>query len=545
MPRLPARPILAVNRNMPSPHSLSAGKPALGVILAWLLLVASHGAQAQDGPQLYRQHCADCHGAQRLGSTGPALLPGNLKRLKPVQARAAIAEGLRATQMPAFGERLEASAIDMLVEYIYTEPAQQPAWGEVDIRASHRILSPELLAPAAASLGPVYAADPLNLFLVVEAGDHHVSVLDGDSFERIHRFKSRHALHGGPKYSSDGRYVYLASRDGWITKFDMYRLQKIAEVRVGINTRNAAVSADDRYVLAGNYLPHSLVLLDATDLSLIRVMPVTGGDGETTSRVSAVYTAAPRDSFIVALKDLKEVWEISYLDDPPAVFNSYVHDYRMGEGIAETGRFPVRRIQLDDYLDDFFFDSEYRHLIGASRSDRKGQVVNLLVGRKIATLDLNGMPHLGSGIIWQYRGRPVMASPNLGSGTVSVIDMESWEVVKNIETLGPGFFLRSHENSPYAWVDVFFGPDRDAMHVIDKRSLEIVKTLRPVPGKTSAHVEFTRDGRYALLSIWDRDGAVIVYDGETLEEHRRIAMDKPVGKYNVYNKISRSAGTSH
>jgi hypothetical protein len=83
------------------------------------------------------------------------------------------------------------------------------------------------------------------------------------------------------------------------------------------------------------------------------------------------------------------------------------------------------------------------------------------------------------------------------------------------------------------------------MHVIDKRTLEIVKTLRPVPGKTSAHVEFTRDGKYALLSIWDRDGAVIVYDGETLEEVRRIPMNKPVGKYNVYNKITRSEGTSH
>jgi DNA-binding beta-propeller fold protein YncE len=138
-----------------------------------------------------------------------------------------------------------------------------------------------------------------------------------------------------------------------------------------------------------------------------------------------------------------------------------------------------------------------------------------------------------------------MASPNLRSGKVSVIDMQTWQTVREIETLGPGFFMRSHENSRYAWVDVFFGPDRDAVHVIDKQSLEIVKTLRPVPGKTSAHVEFTRDGRYALLSIWDMDGAVIVYDAATLEEVKRIPMRKPVGKYNVYNKITRSAGTSH
>jgi hypothetical protein len=34
-----------------------------------------------------------------------------------------------------------------------------------------------------------------------------------------------------------------------------------------------------------------------------------------------------------------------------------------------------------------------------------------------------------------------------------VIDMQNWQTVATIPTLGPGFFLRSHENSPYAWVD--------------------------------------------------------------------------------------------
>ena len=84
------------------------------------------------------------------------------------------------------------------------------------------------------SVKPVYDADPLNLFLVVESGDHHVSVLDGDKLEPIYRFKSRFALHGGPKYSSDGRFVYFASRDGWISKFDMYKLETVAEIRAAM-----------------------------------------------------------------------------------------------------------------------------------------------------------------------------------------------------------------------------------------------------------------------------------------------------------------------
>ncbi len=81
--------------------------------------------------------------------------------------------------------------------------------------------------------------------------------------------------------------------------------------------------------------------------------------------------------------------------------------------------------------------------------------------------------------------------------------------------------------------------------MIDKQTLEIAATLRPAPGKTAAHVEFTRDGRHALLSIWDMEGAIVVYDAETLEEVKRIPFVKPSGKYNVYNKIRLSEGTSH
>jgi hypothetical protein len=169
-------------------------------------------------------------------------------------------------------------------------------------------------------------------------------------------------------------------------------------------------------------------------------------------------------------------------------------------------------------------------------------------GQKIAELALPGMPHLGSGITWDYQGHPVMATPNMKAGVVSVIDMQTWQTVKEIKTLGPGFFMRSHENTRYAWTDGFATGDpasRDVMHLIDKDTLEVAHVLRPEPGKTAAHVEFTRDGKYALVSIWENDGALVIYDADTLREVKRIPMKKPSGKYNVYNKITRSAGTSH
>lgn len=515
----------------------SIGPPVAGVLMS-LAVGGAVAEEPSDPAGTYRAHCAACHGEDRFGGLGPALLPENLRRLKPTKAVAAITRGLPATQMPAFEGKLSTAEIAAVADFIYTPLPELPIWDEARIASSRIVHS----LPPDAQATPRHGADPLNLFVVVETGDHHVTVLDGDRLTPIHRFKTRYALHGGPKFSPDGRFVYFASRDGWISMFDLHTLQMLVEVRAGINTRNMAVSGDGRYAIVANYLPHTLVVLDATDLTLERIIPVMD-EGGTSSRVSAVYDAAPRKSFIVALKDLKELWEIQYGDDP--VFYGFVHDYR-NEGVPEiTDKFPIRRIRLDDYLDDFFFDSPYEHVIGAARDGRNGQVIDMDIGRKIAEIDLPGMPHLGSGITWDYGDKPIVATPNLRDGVVSVIDMDTWETVERIETLGPGFFMRSHENSRYAWVDVFFGPNRDAVHVIDKQRLEIVKTLRPAPGKTAAHVEFTRDGRYALLSIWDPEGAVVVYDAESLEEVKRLPMNKPSGKYNVYNKITRSRGTSH
>ncbi|WP_020408336.1 cytochrome D1 domain-containing protein [Hahella ganghwensis] len=466
---------------------------------------------------LYQTHCASCHHPQRLGGLGPALLPENLSRLKPQHAIETILQGRPATQMPAFSEHLSQEQAAKLAEFLYQPSPAPVTWDEADIRDSHQVYFP------AESLGhrPLFEADLMNLFIVVESGDHHATLLDGDTFTPIHRFKTRYALHGGPKFSPDGRYVYFASRDGWISQFDIYNLKTVAEIRAGINTRNLALSADGRWVMVANYLPHTLTILDADRLEVIKTIPVKAGDA--TSRVSAVYTAPQRHSFIAALKDFREVWEIQY----------------------DTPGFPIRKMATEDYLDDFFFDQQYRHLIGTSRSGETGQVIELDSGSTIATLDLPGMPHLGSGISLESQHGPLLLTPHLREGAVSVINMTDWRPVKTISTFGPGFFARSHDGSPYAWVDVFFGPHKDKLHVIDKNTLEIISTITPEPGKTAAHVEFTKDGRYALVSLWEMEGALIVYDAKSLKEVTRIPMSKPSGKYNVYNKTHYVSGTSH
>jgi cytochrome c553/WD40 repeat protein len=511
------------------------------IALVAVVVAASPAKAEPDVAKLYGEHCASCHGADRLGGQGPALLPEALGRLMGPRAAAVIAQGRTATQMPAFESVLKKAEVDALAAYIATPLPSVPAWGEREIAAS-RIEH----AKAPSLDKPQHNADPMNLFVVVEAGDHHVTILDGDRFEPMTRFPTRFALHGGPKFTPDGRFVFFMSRDGWISKYDLWSLTLLTEVRAGINARNIAISKDGKHIAVANYLPNSLVVLSSEDLSVEKVFDVRDRKGNP-SRVSAVYQAPPRNSFIAALKDVAEIWEIATDPNAPPIYSGLVHSHEQGmvEALPSSqGLFALRRIEVPEPLDDFFFDPAYRNLVGSAR-EGGAIVVNLTVGRDIKRLDLPGLPHLGSGIAWTWNGRQVMATPHLKVGGLSVLDMQDWSLVASIKTPGPGFFVRSQEGTPYAWTDGMLGPSKDTMVIIDKRSLEIARTLTPAPGKTAAHVEFDRSGRHALVSVREMDGALVVYDAKTFTEVKRLPMSKPSGKYNVWNKITFSEGTSH
>ena len=513
-----------------------------GLALLLALCLAGPVLAQPDGAMIYRDLCASCHAESRLGGTGPALLPENLGRLKGEKLEALIATGRAMTQMPGFAGTLSAEDIAAVAAYVSAPLAETPVWGAAEIAGSR-----QMEADYQAAEAPVFKADPMNVTLVVETGDHHVSVLDGDTFEVLDRFQTPFAVHGGPKFSPDGRYVFIMSRDGWVQKYDLWSLSVVGQVRAGLNSRNIAMSADGKWLAVANYLPSTLAILSTADLSVAKVVDVAAKDG-TPSRVSAVYQAPQRGTFVLALKDVPEIWEIATTEDGGPYPEGFVHSNEAGveEAVGvEKGLFARRRIAVSAPLDDFFFSPDYRNLIGANREGETGVVVNLDVGREIASLPLPGMPHLGSGISWLRDGHRVMAVPHLNEGSISVIDMEDWSLVKVIHTSGPGFFLRSHAGTPYLWADVFTGEHKGEMHIIDKQSLEVVKVITPEPGKTVAHTEFTKDGKFALVSIWEDEGAVIVFDAATQTEIKRLPMRKPSGKYNVWNKISFEDGTSH
>ena len=132
-----------------------------------------------------------------------------------------------------------------------------------------------------------------------------------------------------------------------------------------------------------------------------------------------------------------------------------------------------------------------------------GVVVNLDVGREIAELPLPGLPHLGSGITLDLAGPPRHGdAPPEGGGRSASSTLEDWKVIKRIDTARPRLLpAQPRDHALCLGRRVRSARTRTSMQVIDKRTLEIVRDAQAgTRARPPRHVEFTRDGRYALVS---------------------------------------------
>ena len=68
--------------------------------------------------------------------------------------------------------------------------------------------------------------------------------------------------------------------------------------------------------------------------------------------------------------------------------------------------------------------------------------------------------------------------------------------------------------------------------IVDSKTKKIV----PRKNKQYIHTEYSGDAKYAYLSIYEKDGAIIVLDTKTLKEIVSYPANMPVGKYNFINK---------
>jgi YVTN family beta-propeller protein len=109
---------------------------------------------------------------------------------------------------------------------------------------------------------------------------------------------------------------------------------------------------------------------------------------------------------------------------------------------------------------------------------------------------------------------------NIGSGSVTVVDLAQGKVVKDIPTGEGAEGIAITPDGREVWVT---NRGADTVSVLDTKTLAIAATLK-VP-QFPIRVKITPDGKRALVSC-ARSGDVVVFDAATRKEEKRIAIDR-------------------
>jgi len=315
----------------------------------------------------------------------------------------------------------------------------------------------------------------------------------------------------------------------------------VAQVQIAYDARDVAVSGDGKYAIGGGYWPPHFVIVDAETMEPVKVVSARGvnvdGDFVNESRVAAVYDTPMAPSWMVSMKELGQMWQVDYSD---------------------LDNLQITMIDSAKYLHDGFFDPTGRYFQIAANASDKMVIIDTKERKLEAMIDTDKKPHPGPGANWiDPKCGPVGGTTHLGVGKVTVWGndpkghpAQAWKICYEVETDGPGVFLRTHPKSKYVWADQTKHPEpevQQSIQVIDKNTRKIVKTIRLTEkkGYAAVHIEFNKNGDEVWVSIWNRadskkpNGEIVIFDANTLKEKARIkGLYAPTGKFNVYNRVN-------
>jgi len=442
---------------------------------------------SNSGYNLYYKYCSMCHGKQREGISAPPLLPPFIKRMSDEKLHDIIKNSLPQTLMPKF-DFLRDEEITQIVRYLRT-PAQNITWSEADIRKSKTLLHNPQKA-----LG---IKDIENVTLVVERGADRVWVMENARVLDRFGFKN---VHGGLKYTLDGKNFYVPTRDGWIGHYSLEHGRLEQKIRACVNLRNVSLSRDGKYLFATCLLPQMVVVFDREKFEPVKLYEVDG-------KISALYELYSKDEAIFTLRDKPYLYKV------------------------DTKSLTFKKYPLDKPIEDFFIDPFEDFIIATTRHGKDLRVYRIDSLQEVFSAPIEGMPHLFSATYWYRDGKFYFATPHLRSPFITIWQMYEWKLVKKIDVGGDGFFVKTHPASKYLWVD----NGSDQLVLVDKKSYKITRKI-PRKNKRYIHAEFSGDGKYAYLSIYEPDGDLLVWQTDTFRELASYPANVPVGKYNFINK---------
>ncbi len=463
------------------------------IVTTLLLILIIFNINAQKtGKQLYTENCASCHKISRIGEKGPPLIPSLLRKYKVPELAKMIKNGFPQTLMPSFN-KLDSSSLARIAKYIKSPIDENISWGKREINNSVVYYNDKIKDLGIKNIEQVLP--------VVERDGGYVWIMENEKV--LDKFPLKN-VHGGIKYQfPNADNIYIPTRDGWVEKYSLKEGRRIAKIRAGINLRNVSLTRDGKYMMVTCLLPEQIVIINTQTLETEKLLPVEG-------KISALYEFYSKDQAIFTLRNKAMV------------------------GKLNTKTFDVEYFPIKESIEDYFIDPYDKFLIATAR---RGKVLRIYDAESLEVVfehTMEGMPHLFSATYWYQDGNFYFATPHLRKPFITIWQMYDWKFIKQIEIGGDGFFVKTHPNSPYLWID----NGTDQLVLIEKATFD-KKIVVPVKGKQYIHTEFTGDGNYAYLSIYEHDGSIEVWNTKTLEKLRSYPADIPVGKYNYINKNRR------
>lgn len=544
------REIFAEYNNIPmAPNFLSAEE--VDQVLAYIQAVSEGrvvAGAAAAGPiemtdeefararQIYFDRCAGCHGTLRAGATGPNIQPDVTTQRGTGVLTTTLTYGLPGG-MPAWGEAgiLTAEEIDLMARYVQMPPPDPPRRPLDEIRSSWELLMPVSDRPTQ----PLTMRNWENYFGVILRDAGQVAILDGDTYEQLAIINTGFAVHI-LRSSSTGRYFYAVGRDGRVSLIDLWPETPVlvAQVQGCVDARSIDASKyegyEDRYLIEGCYWPPQYVVYDGLTLEPLSVTGVEGAAYDTGEELPEVRIAA------IVASHFDPVWVLGLKESGHVGIVDY----------SQPGFPMVSRIAAERFLHDGGWDHTGRYFMIAANNRDKMAVIDVREKELVTTFETGIKPHPGRGANWEDPEYGwVNGTAHIGQGLMTVYGADpenrpdvAWQVVRRIPLQGTGsLFIKTHPRSQWVWLDMPMNNDPEGSRqacVYSKAKAEIEQCWLVADHGAAVHFEYNRDGTEVWVSVWDKEGQIVVYDDATLEEKYRITGDwlvTPTGKFNVYN----------
>jgi DNA-binding beta-propeller fold protein YncE/cytochrome c553 len=495
-------------------------KISLGLSVLPLLVSFNSFAGSADMHTLYMDNCASCHGADHGGYLAPALNKDTLKGRSPTALRTLVMTGSFETLMPPFFGKLDDEQIRGLIKHLQSTPKlENPSWTQEDMMSSLKVyVKDESSLPDK----PNYAIESMDDLMGVAARGKYgrgagskAVFINSKTHQVVGEIPTGTAAHIIDFNPANPRWAYVKTDTAEIFKVDLYSMQAVRSIKTGFNGPGMGVSRDGKYIMAGSFVPHNAVILDADTLEPLKTFELEGidPDGKFVSSDSGMIIGTPyADIFAIALENAGQVWVV---------------DLKPG--------FPVTKIKnVGRHLHDAFLTHKGKKLMVAAYDDNIVAAIDLEQRKLIKKLPAGCVPHVGGGAAVKVNGKVLGFGTNFGScdkTVVSVWDLDSMELVKQIPVSGGTESPAAHANAPYVAVDIIT-KDRRArtIQLIDKNSLEVVKTLDV--GGHAYFPEYSADGKFLYVSAGYSGDEVVVYDSNTLAKVATISMESPAGIFS-------------